>query len=300
MSIELLPRLYILTAALLFSTGGMAVKSCGLSDWQITSFRCGIAALVIFLLLPSARQWPNRRSLLVGTAYAATLTLYVLANKNTSAVNAIFLQSTAPIYIVLCGPWILGERSRSRDVGLMMLMAVGLVLLLTSKVETTEVALAPWRGNLYGSLAGVFWALTIMGLRSMELYPGGTRGAVSAVVAGNLIAFIAALPLALQAPVGTPTDWLWVSYLGVFQVALAYVFLTAGMRKVPAFEASFLLLLEPVFSPMWAFWAHGEVPRRGAFLGALVVLLVTALKPVLDYRAAQSARKLDAADPTTS
>lgn len=300
MSVALLPRLPILAAALLFSTGGMVVKSCGLSGWQIASFRCGIAAVVILVLLPSARRWPTGRGLLVGTAYAATLILYVLANKNTTATNAIFLQSTAPIYIVLFGPWLLGERTRGRDLALMVLMATGLVLLLTAKVEATEVALAPWRGNLYGAMAGVCWALTIMGMRSMERGSGGTEGAVPAVVAGNVIAFLAALPFALPVAVGTSTDWLWVVYLGVFQVALAYILLTAGLRKVPAFEVSLLLLVEPVINPIWTFWAHGEVPRGGAFLGALVVLLTTGLKPVLDHRAAQAAGESHAADPAPS
>ena len=293
--IEVLPRLFVLAAALLFSTGGVAVKSCGLSDWQIAGFRCGIAAVVLLALLPAARRWPSRRGLLVGATYAATLILYVLANKNTSAMNAIFLQSTAPIYIVLFGPWLLGERTRSRDLALMVLMAAGLVLLLTGEVATTEVALAPSRGNLYGVLAGVCWALTLMGLRAMERGPGGAGGSVSAMVAGNAIAFCVALPFAMPVVASTPGDWLWVAYLGVFQVALAYVLLTAGMRRVPAFEASLLLLVEPVFNPLWTFWGHGEAPGRFAFMGALLVLLATALKPLLDHRAARPAEEPHAA-----
>lgn len=297
MRIELLPRLYILTAALLFSTGGMAVKSCGLTDWQIASFRCGIAAVVILLLNPSARRWPTGKSLLVGCAYAATLILYVLATKNTTAANAIFLQSTAPIYIALCGPWLLRERTRGRDLILMALMASGLVLLLSGKVEATEVAADPWLGNLYGTLAGICWALTIMGLRFMQQGEGAAQGAVTAVVSGSFIAFFAALPQALPVTSATTVDWLWVVYLGAFQVALAYIFFTAGMRRVPAFEASLLLLVEPVFNPLWAYWVHGEIPVGVALLGALLVLLATGLKPVLDHRAARAAGKFHAADP---
>jgi drug/metabolite transporter (DMT)-like permease len=304
MSIDFLPRVCILASALLFSTGGMAVKSCGLSEWQIASFRCGIAAVVMLLLLPSARRWPTKRSLLVGVAYAATLILYVLANKSTTAINATFLQATAPIYIVLCGPWLLGERTHRRDLALMALMAVGMVFLLVGKVDVSGVALAPMRGNLYGAMAGVCWALTIMGMRSLERGTSTStsteEGAVGAVVAGNAIAFFGALPLALPVVEGTPADWLWVGYLGIFQVAVAYLLLAAGMRKVPAFEASMLLLLEPVFSPLWAYWVHGEVPRGGILLGALVVLLATGLKPLLDHRAAHSAGKFDAPDPATS
>ena len=285
MQVEIFPRLLLLAAAFLFSTGGMAVKSCGLPDGQIAGLRCGLAALVFLIALPSARRWPGRRSLLVGLAYASTLTLYVLSNKNTTAVNAIFLQATAPIYIVLLGPRLLGEKTHLRDLALMVLMAAGLVFLLTGDVTTTEVAADPLKGNIFGFLAGISWALTIMGLRWMESSPQSNEGAVSAVMAGNGIAFLASLTFSLPWTQGTLNDWLWLGYLGVFQVALAYICLTAGMRRVPAFEASLLLLVEPVFSPLWAFWVHAEVPSRLAMLGAGLVLLATALKPLLDRRA---------------
>lgn len=282
-----LPRLQVLAAALLFSTGGMAIKSCGLSDWQIASFRCGVAALVMVALMPSARRWPTWRQWLVGVAYAATLVLYALANKATTAANAIFLQSTAPLYVFLLAPLLLGERSRRRDLGLMALMAVGLALLLGGPVETTEVAQAPARGNLYGALAGVSWAGTLLGLRWMGGdRAGGERGGggVPAVIAGNVIAFVVCLPAALPLSGAAPADWGWILYLGVFQVAAPYMLLTTAMRRVPAFEASLLLLMEPVWNPVWAFLVHGETPGGLAFAGAALILVASLLKPWLDRR----------------
>ena len=110
------PRLQLLATAVLFSTGGAAIKASALSTWQVASFRSGIAALVLLVALPSARRFWTRRSLLVGLAYAATTILYVAANKLTTAANAIFLQSTAPAVsptagtdaerrLGLAGPW---------------------------------------------------------------------------------------------------------------------------------------------------------------------------------------------------
>ena len=60
----------------------------------------------------------------------------------------------------------------------------------------------------------------------------------AAVVAGNLIAFLAPLAWALPVVGSRGADWLWVFYLGAFQIALAYFFLTRGVRSVPAFEAA--------------------------------------------------------------
>jgi len=282
------PRLKILTAALLFSTGGMAVKSCQLTDWQVASFRCGLAAVVMWALLPAARRRWSWRIVAVGAAYAGTLTLYVLANKATTAANAIFLQSTAPLYLLLLGPLALGERSRRRDLMVMVAMAAGLALLLGGGTEASDTAPAPMRGNVFGALAGICWALTILGLRWLERVPPEGRSAagaaVASVVAGNVIAFLAPLPWALPVTAARPLDGFWVIFLGVLQVALPYAILTSAMREVPAFEAGLLLLAEPVFNPVWAYLVHGEEPRGTALLGGALILLVTLLKSWLDFR----------------
>lgn len=289
MRYSLYPRLQILAAALLFSTGGMAIKSCGLPDWQIAGFRCGLAAVVMVLLLPEARRLPGREAWTVGVAYAATLILYVLANKATTTSNAIFLQATAMIYVVLLSPRLLGERIRKADLLLLAPMIAGLVLLLFGEVEPTNVAPDPWRGNVLGVLAGLSWAATLLGLRYLSR-GGGSEGA-GAVVAGNVLAFAGALPMAWPLVAGSATDWMWLGYLGFFQVALAYVLLLSGMRQVPAFEAVLLILIEPVFAPFWSWFVHGEAIGGQALLGAVLIFLVMVLKPWLELRRGGIARK---------
>ena len=119
MSRENLPslaRVQVLAAAALFSTGGAAIKAAGgMSGWQVASFRSGIAALALVALLPEARRGWRPATWLVGVGYAATMILFVLSTKLTTAANAIFLQSTAPLYLILLGPWLLREPLRGRD-----------------------------------------------------------------------------------------------------------------------------------------------------------------------------------------
>src|SRR5262245_40053586 len=103
-------RARVLAAAVLFSSGGAAIKSTHLTGWQVASFRSGIAALAVFLMMPMARRAWSLRGWIVGLAYAATLILFVTATKLTTSVNTIFLQSTAPLYMILLGPWLLHER----------------------------------------------------------------------------------------------------------------------------------------------------------------------------------------------
>ena len=87
-----LDRLLVFAAALLFSTGGAAIKACSLPSWQIAGFRSGIAAITLFLFFPRVLQRWTWRTALTGAAYAATLVLFVIANKLTTSANAIFLQ----------------------------------------------------------------------------------------------------------------------------------------------------------------------------------------------------------------
>ena len=97
-------RFQLAAAALLFSTGGAAIKAAEFTGWQVASFRSGVAALALLVMWPAARRGWSVRAVMVGFAYAACLTLFVLANRLTTAANTIFLQSTAPLYFLVLAP----------------------------------------------------------------------------------------------------------------------------------------------------------------------------------------------------
>jgi len=276
------PRLQILAAALLFSTGGAAIKICSFSAWQVACLRSGIAAVALFIVLPEGRRFFSPRTLAVGAAYGTTMLCFVGGNKLTTAANTIFLQSTAPLYLLVLGPWLLRERIRRADVVLMVSMGVGLALFFVGIDPPVATAPDPFRGNLLGVLAGASWALTILGLRWLG------RSAAAAVIAGNLIAAVVALPLALPLPAGGPVDWTVIVYLGLFQIGLAYVFMTRGVRGVPALEVSLLLLLEPVLSVVWAWLVHGERPGSYSAAGCAIILVATLTWAVVAARSKAS------------
>jgi drug/metabolite transporter, DME family len=279
-----LARLQLLGAAILFSTGGAAIKSTALTAWQVASFRSGIAALALLLLLPAARRAWSPRILLVALAYAATLTLFVLANRLTTAANTIFLQSTAPLYILLLGPWLLKEPVRRSDLAFMGALAVGLALFFVSSEAPAATAPDPFAGNVLATLSGVCWALTVVGLRWLGAEGKGEAG-VATVAMGNVVACLATLPMALPVAAVELSDWVIVGYLGVFQIAGAYVLLTSGIRHVPALEASTILLVEPALNPIWAWLVHAETPSRWALAGGGVILGAMVVKLLHDRRA---------------
>jgi drug/metabolite transporter (DMT)-like permease len=284
-------RLQVVAAALLFSTGGAAVKATALTGWQVASFRSGIAAVAILLMLPSARRTWSRRTVMVGIAYASTMVCYVLANKLTTAANTTFLQSTAPLYILLLGPLLLREPVSRRDGFLIAALAVGLTLFFVAPQPPAATAPNPLAGNLVGVACGLSWGFTIVGLRWLGRESGGSdNSSASAVACGNLLACVATLPFALPVHGSTVNDWLAVSYLGVFQIAVAYVFLTRGVRRVGALEASLILLLEPVFNPIWAWLVHGERPSGWALVGGSIIVVATAVYAWAGSRASSVGR----------
>jgi drug/metabolite transporter (DMT)-like permease len=204
--------------------------------------------------------------------------LFVLANRLTTAASTIFLQSTAPLYILVLAPWFLGEHLRRRDLAYMGSLAVGMGLLLVGETTPSATAPDPGFGNLLGGAAGLFWGLTIMGLRALGRSTGhGSPTPVAAAACGNLIAGVFALPFAWPLTTPGPADWGYVLFLGVIQIGVAYILLTRGVRGVPALEASLLLLAEPMLSPLWAWLAHGELPGPWASLGGAVILVATAV-----------------------
>jgi DME family drug/metabolite transporter len=273
-------RLLVLAAAVLFSSGGAAIKSTSLTAWQVASFRSAIAAVAILCMLRGARRLPDRATWLVGAVYAATMVLFVLANKLTTAANAIYLQGTAPLYILLVAPLVLREPVRRADLLFMGALALGLGAFFMGQEVATGTAPNPALGNLAALASGLTWAGTVMGLRWLGRRSDDPRATQPSLVAGNLIAAGAALPLALPVTTFSSTDLIILLFLGVFQIGLAYVCLSSGISGVPALEASLLLLLEPVLNPVWAWLVHGEMPTGWALLGGAIIMAATTVRTV--------------------
>jgi drug/metabolite transporter, DME family len=307
----------VLLAAALFSTGGAAIKAVDLTSWQIASFRSGIAALALLLFAREARRGWSAATLPVGLAYAATVLLFVTATRLTTSANAIFLQSTAPLYILLLSPWMLRERITRGDVVFMLAVGSGLALFFVGPSEPRATAPDPATGDLVALCSGVAFAFLVMGMRWLgtaksagsdgagggaagvggpagggpgaETGGAGRRGdgGLPCVVLGNALAFGLALPFVLagSAPFDVaPADWGVLLFLGVVQIGLAYMLLVRGLRHVPAFEASVLLLAEPALNPLWSWLAHDEVPGGLALLGGAIILSATLSKAWLGAR----------------
>jgi len=274
-------RLQAIAAAVLFSTGGAAIKTAAFTGMQVSSFRAGIAALVLLLWIRGRIVW-SWPMLGVAAVYAATLTLFATSTKLTTAANAIFLQSTAPFYLVLLGPLLLRERLRRPDIAYVIAAGAGLALCFAARPAPMATAPDPELGNVLGVLSSVTWAGTLLGLRWVERRRAGIG--ISAVVVGSFIACGIGLPFIWPLPAAPALEWATLVYLGVFQVGLAYIFLTRAMGHLPALEASLLLLLEPVLNPIWAWLVRGEDPGMLTIAGGSIIVAATATRAIYDAR----------------
>lgn len=263
-------RLALLAAAVLWSTAGAAVKLSTLSAWQLASARSLVAALMLALAFPAGRRLPSKRGMAVSVAYATTVVLFILANKLTTSANAIFLQDTAPLYVLLLSPFLLGERPSRDELMAVPVFLLGLVLFFLDELKPGQMT-----GNVVALTSGVAFAFTIIGMRAAH-----SEGA-SVLVWGNVLAGLSVVVPALGGPAPRPLDVGILVFLGVFQLGLAYALFQWGLKSIPAVEASLLILLEPVLNPVWAFLFAGERPGPWALMGGGIILLATAWRTLV-------------------
>ncbi|MGA2130943.1 MAG: DMT family transporter [Bryobacteraceae bacterium] len=269
--------LLLMAAAFLFSTGGAAIKAISMTSWQIASFRSGIAALALAAFVSDGRRNWSWTLVPVGAAYAATLLAFTMATKMTTSANAIYLQSTAPLYLLLIGPLLLKEPLSRSDLLFLAAVAAGMLLCFSSAQAPVATAPNPRLGNWMGAVSGLTWALTVSGLRWLGRREGAGNAATATVVLGNLMAFLVALPMALPPPHAGWLNLTVLFYLGVFQIGLAYTFVTRAIRQVPAFEATTVLLLEPALNPVWVWLVQGEHPAGRSIAGGVLILSATVI-----------------------
>ncbi|HSN16516.1 MAG TPA: EamA family transporter [Anaeromyxobacteraceae bacterium] len=257
-------RLLILAAAALWSTAGAAIKLTALNAWQVSAGRSLVAALAVAAMVPASRVRPRPGVLGVALSNAVTVILFVVATKLTTAANAIFLQETAPLWVLLLAPLLLGERPSRGELLSIPIYAAGLALFFVDDLTAGQIV-----GKLCALGSGFAFGVTIVGLRHLrEEGPG-------ALLWGSVIAAAVTLPLWGTGPSAAPHDLALLLFLGVFQLALAYVCFAKGLTGVPAVEASLLMLLEPVLSPIWAYLIVGERPGPWALTGGGIVLAAT-------------------------
>ena len=256
-------RGYLLTAAALWSLGGLLIKEIDTSALAIVFFRCLFSTILLApFFFRGGRRMPTLGDSSVSIVlFLLLLVLFVAATKETTAANAIFLQYTAPIYVVIAAPFILGERIRSSDIAPMAICMLGILVLFVGNWSEGDVL-----GLWLGAGSGLFFGLFFVWLRRMRYADPVAITAVSCAGVALLLCF-----MPFVAEFDTEAIVLLVVMAAV-QFAAPYVLFTHGISRVEGTEASLIALIEPVLNPIWVALFYAEYPSTATLIGGAVII----------------------------
>ena len=258
--------LMVITAAM-WSLGGIFIKLISWSPFLIAGIRSGISGSIMAMYMAATHTHfkLNRYSVLAGVGLAFSATLFTIANKLTTAANAIVLQYTAPIFILIISAIFFKQKMQKRDVLVVCITMGGMVLFFLDQLSSGNML-----GNLFGILAGIFLAQMFV-----MVGRGGDDDATR--MSGIMIAHVLTLMIGL--PIGIPQtteiaaiEIVYVIILGVFQLGIPYVLYGIASRDCPPLACSLIGMLEPLLNPVWVAIFIGEVPGPFALVGAVIII----------------------------
>ena len=265
----------LLGGALCWSLAGVLFKHV---EWPGLAAAGGRGLLAALFLL--AVTWRELRftwsplQLGAAAAYAACTILFTLANKMTTAANAILLQYTAPVWIALLGAWLLNERTTRADWLTIAAVLGGLAVFFYEGLQLGNIA-----GLVVALASGVGFAVMTILMRKQK-----HASALESIILGNLLSFLIGVPALWSAPALPPSGWVALGMLGVVQLGLAYLLYAKAIKHVTALEAVLIPVIEPILNPVWVMIAVGERPSPLALLGGAIVLGAVTLRAVASLR----------------
>jgi len=259
--------IYLVVTSVLWSLGGLLIK---LVDWKpmaIAAGRSAISALVILAYVKKPKFTWCKDQLLAAFFYFGTVTLFVTANKLTTAANAILLQYGAPIYVAIFAPMILKEKTKAVDWIAISFALFGMVLFFFDELKIESVV-----GILVAIASGVSFALYIIFMRKQK-----DASPIESTLLGNILTALVGFVFIFNQSFEL-RNVLGIVLLGTVQLGFSYILYSIAIKYVEALEAILIPVIEPILNPIWVFLAYGERPGRWALLGGTIVLLSVTLR----------------------
>lgn len=262
--------LLLVATATLWSLGGVLIKSVNANPLAIAGTRSAIAIVVLLLVLRKPKFTWSFAQIGAALAYAATTILFVSSTKTTTAANAIFLQSTAPVYVALLSAWLLKEKIKLLDWITVFIVMVGMMLFFLDNLSTKGIL-----GNVLGAMSGISFALFAIFMRMQK-----NGSPLESILLGNLLTAAIGLPF-LSRSVPNASGWVCLVILGVVQLGIPYILYSKAIKHVTALEAILIPVIEPLLNPVWVLLMLGETPGPLALIGGLIVLTAITVRCVL-------------------
>ena len=261
---------FLVITAILWSLGGVLIKSIKWNAVAIAGMRSIIASIVLIIVIKKPKITWSFAQVGAALAYSGTVILFVMANKITTAANAILLQYTAPIYVALFGAWFLKEKTKLFDWVVVFTVLGGMALFFLDHLNMNGVL-----GNIVAALSGVCFGFFAIFMRMQK-----EESPIESVLLGNIPTALIAIPFMLKS---TPNTQGWINLLvmGVVQLGIPYILYSMAIKHVTALEAILIPVIEPILNPIWVFLMIGETPGPWAILGGTIVIVAVTLRCVL-------------------
>ena len=270
-------RLLVLTAALMWSSGGFFAKADVFKDWPGPALAFWRGAFACLVLLPLVRRMQWKWQLLpMAASFVLMNYCYLTAMVQGSAANAIWLQMTAPVWVLPIGVLVFGERATWRDAMLIVFVAVGVGIILFYESQGASLTAVLW-----GLASGVFYAGVVLSLRQLRTLDSTWLAAVNHVATALALSYFALGKLVdANSPTPLPAgmQWLFLAGFGILQMGVPYVLFARSLRSIPGHEAAGIGLVEPVLVPVWVFLAWGQRPEWWTLVGGGLILVGLALR----------------------
>ncbi len=234
------------------------------------NFLCGAVLFVGLFVINGTGLFGKMKNIgpkgLVYAVFAGSSSIFfVLAVRNTSVANVVFILAAMPIFAAFYSWVFMGERLSRRMVWTIFLVIIGLAII---AYGPSGAAITHWSGNLFALIASALFAAAMTAARAAR--PTSMVPAAPIAYLGSaLVLFFFTNPLAVQL-----SQWWLIGLYGGFFVAISTVFLATGPRYITAPEVSLLVLLESVLSPILVWLVIGENPGTWALIGGAIVISV--------------------------
>ncbi|QQS27636.1 MAG: EamA family transporter [Sphingobacteriales bacterium] len=270
----------VVIASVVWSTGGLFVKLLPFNAMTILFYRSLFAGILFAAVYRREVLLVNKTAFIASGFYALLLICFVSATKLTTAANAIFLQYTAPVYVLLLEPRLFGLKLQKINVITIIACVAGMGLFFSDNLEGG----GGW-GNLIALLSGVFLAGLLLSQRMND-----HRYYISAVFWGNVWIVLICFPFFAMSATPSTEQFGMLMFLGFVQIGVGYLLFTYGLKRTLAIESALLAMIEPVLNPVWVWIGHGEKPSLQALLGGAIIIIALSVR-ILVLELAKNSKK---------
>ena len=258
--------LQMIICSVLWSIAGIIIKLIDANPFVISGFRSLFSAITVFIFMIIAKKKfvINKKAVIMSTCMSMVFLLFVSANKLTTAANAIVLQFTAPVFVLIVSYIFLKQKLKKADVIATIITLFGIALFFFDELDTGHLL-----GNILAIAAGFFLGVMFVCASNIDM-----NEKMTGTLLAHIITALVGIPFLLFTKNTINADAMWLfALLGIVQLGIPYILLCYASRYISPVASSLLSVIEPLLNPVWVVIFYNEVPGVMAFVGGIIIIV---------------------------